>query len=146
MKKIQLVLVGLGIVLVFFPLIAPIVLSLIYLAQEGQFMLDYLMPAEIYPFALFGTLLLIVIAAKTKIKFRELLWTFILGILMLVGLQVFALVTGVANGDTPFEGFYANMLLSMLVLFILCQIALGVFGIILFRILRNRNNLPPVTS
>ncbi len=43
-----------GTVLVGLPILAPVLFSIVALAAEGRFHLDYLMPAELFPAVLLG--------------------------------------------------------------------------------------------
>lgn len=55
-----------GTVLVWFPILAPILLSLILLAAERRVWLDYLMPAELFLLALAGSGLLLWAALRAN--------------------------------------------------------------------------------
>ena len=138
MKTTRLVVVGLGVFLIFFPLAAPIILGGIYFVQNGRFMVDYLMPAELFPAGLVGALLLLLVAWGTKTKFRLILWIFLLGILLLVGSQAYAVVSGLASGEASFSGLNQAIVLVMLSFFVVCQFSLGVLGIQLFDELRKQ--------
>lgn len=139
MKITRLVVIGLGVFLIFFPLAAPIILGGIYFVQNGHFMVDYLMPAELFPAGLVGALLLLLVAWGTKTKFRIILWIFLVGILLLVGSQAYAVVSGLASGEAPFSGLNQAIVLGMLALFVVCQFVLGVLGIQMFVELRQKD-------
>ena len=139
MKTTRLVVIGLGVFLIFFPLAAPIILGGIYFVQNGHFMVDYLMPAELFPAGLVGALLLLLVAWGTKTKFRIILWIFLVGILLLVGSQAYAVVSGLASGEAPFSGLNQAIVLGMLALFVVCQFVLGVLGIQMFVELRQKD-------
>jgi hypothetical protein len=139
MKTTRLVVIGLGVFLIFFPLAAPIILGGIYFVQNGHFMVDYLMPAELFPAGLVGALLLLLVAWGTKTKFRIILWIFLVGILLLVGSQAYAVVSGLASGEAPFSGLNQAIVLGMLALFVVCQFVLGVLGIQMFVKLRQKD-------
>ena len=53
------VLAVVGTILVWFPILAPVVLGIAALFTRGRFLFDFLMPAELFPFALAGSLLLL---------------------------------------------------------------------------------------
>ena len=48
-----------GTVLVWIPLLAPVLFSMIFSVKSGMFRMDYLMPAELFYFALLGGVLLL---------------------------------------------------------------------------------------
>jgi hypothetical protein len=60
-----------GTVLVCLPILAPILLSVIFLIADGEFLFDYLMPAELFPVAMAGGVLLLWAAIREK---RRLGW------------------------------------------------------------------------
>jgi hypothetical protein len=51
---VTIILAILGTVLVWFPILAPVLLSVAAIIKERPFRFDYLMPAELFPAALVG--------------------------------------------------------------------------------------------
>ncbi len=66
------VLAILGAMLVLFPLLAPVVLSVARLIEARRFLFDYLMPAEFFPLVLIGGFLLMLAAIRMR-KYRALI-------------------------------------------------------------------------
>jgi len=128
-----------GTVLVWFPILAPILLSVIFIITQGVFWFDYLMPAELFMFALVGGGLLIWAALRSHSRLR--LISFGLGIAagMLVIGQALAVVTGLASGETEPAGLRWILVLASLVIFLLALVATGVGGILLLRDLFKKN-------
>ena len=62
------ILAGTGTALVWFPLLAPVLLSVILLITEGVFRLDYLIPAELFPLAGGGGILLVWAALRARLR------------------------------------------------------------------------------
>ena len=122
-----------GLLLVWFPLVAPVLISLIFFAQEGDFRLDYLMPAELFLFALGGSLLLLWAAIKAKSRVKIIAWGLGVAIFMLVGGQALAVATGLASGETQPDGWQWALVVGSLVIYILAIIAVGVGGILLLK-------------
>ena len=131
----------LGTVLAWLPLVAPLIFAFVALFTRGRFMLDYLMPAEIFPVALAGGLLLLWAAWRMRSR-RALIAAGLAGaLLLIVGTQALAVVTGLASGETEPGGWQWALVLTGLVLFILALIAVGVGGILLLRdLFRRRGN------
>jgi hypothetical protein len=63
------ILAVIGTVLVWIPILAPILLTIAELIRTGMFRLDYLMPAELFPLALVGGGLLLWAALRRR-RFR----------------------------------------------------------------------------
>jgi hypothetical protein len=118
-----------GTVLAWFPLLAPVLISIVFLVQEGIFRFDYLMPAELFPFALAGGLLLLWAAIRAKSRVKIIAWGLGVAIFMLVGGQALAVATGLASGETQPDGWQWALVVGSLVIYILAVIAVGVGGI-----------------
>lgn len=122
-----------GTVLTLFPILTPVVFSLIYFAEVGQYRIDYLMPAELFPAALAGTALLIWAAARARLSRKWIVWSIAAAVLLLVGSQTVAVVTGLASGETEAVGWPWIMVLALLIGFILAEISLFIGAIFLLR-------------
>ena len=68
------ILASVGTVLVWIPILAPILFSLIFLVQRQLFRFDYLMPAELGLFAFGGGILLLVAAIRTHSHMKLIGW------------------------------------------------------------------------
>ncbi len=123
----------LGTVLVGLPILAPILFSVVRLLQSGRFMLDYLMPAELFPLVLVGGGLLLWAALRRR-RFRGLIgWGLGGAVILLVGSQALAVATGLASGATQPGGWQWVLVLGGLIAFILAVILTGVGGALLTR-------------
>ena len=127
-----------GTVLVWLPILAPVILGLVLFATRGIFRIDYLMPAELLPLVLGGGAALVVSAVLARMRPRIwlLVWTLTVGVVALVGSQLLAVVTGLASGRTAFAGWPRVAVLSLLGIYVLSVVALGVVGVLLIRDLR----------
>jgi hypothetical protein len=122
-----------GTVLVGLPILAPILLGIVSLFQDGRFRLDYLMPAELFPLVLVGGVLLLWAALRRR-RFRGLIgWGLGGAVLLLVGSQALAEVTGLASGATHPGGWQWALVLGVFFGFILAVILTGVGGVLLMR-------------
>jgi hypothetical protein len=116
-----------GLVLVWFTILSPLVLAIIFLASGGGFHFDFLMPAELFMVALVGGLLLLWGALRARMRVKWISWTLIAAVVVLVGGQVLAEITGLAKGVSGAAG-WIPVVLGMIVLYDLLIITLGVGG------------------
>jgi hypothetical protein len=131
-----------GTVLVWFPLLAPILLSVIASISRGMFLFDYLMPAELFPFALIGGGLLIWAAIRARARLKIIGWGLGIAACLLGGGQALAVATGLASGATEATGWQWALVLGSLIAYILALIAVGVGGAVLLRDLYKRAQSP----
>jgi hypothetical protein len=131
-----------GTVLVWFPLLAPVLLSMILLITEGVFRFDFLMPAELFPMALVGGGLLVWAAQRARAQRKLIVWGFGLAVVMLVGGQALAIVTGLASGEIEPAGVWWLLVIASLVIYCLALVASGVGGILLLRDLFKPSRFP----
>ena len=122
-----------GTMLVWLPILAPIVFSLIRFIQRRIFRFDYLMPAELGLFAFGGGILLLVAAIRTHAHMKLIGWGLVIAFVMVVGGQALAVVTGLADGSTAIGGWQWMLVLSSLVLYTLAIIGIGTGGMLLLR-------------
>jgi len=122
-----------GTVLVWIPVLAPILFAAASLIQAGVFRIDYLMPAEIFPIALAGGCLLLWAALRAQAR-RGLIGGSLAGAVILpVAGQALASVTGLASGRTEPTGWPWALVLASLALYVLALLVLGVGGVLLLR-------------
>ena len=122
-----------GAVLVWIPVLAPILFAAASLIQAGVFRIDYLMPAEIFPVALAGGCLLLWAALRARAR-RGLIGGSLAGAVILpVAGQALASVTGLASGRIEPTGWPWALVLASLALYVLALVILGVGGVLLLR-------------
>jgi hypothetical protein len=129
-----------GTILAWLPVLAPIFFMLASLIGKGGFHLDYLMPAELFPLFLAGGLLLLWAAVRAKRHTRLVGFSFVAAIVILVGGQALADVTGLASGATEPGGWQWVLVLGAIILYDLAVIAVGVGGILLIKDLFRMSN------
>src|SRR5512140_940520 len=122
-----------GTIFTWLPILAPIFFSLIRFFQSGRVRLDYLMPAELFPVALIGGGLLIWAAFRAHRRRGLMYWSVIAQVLLLVGSQALAVVTGLASGATEPVGIAWALVVTLLALFILAILVTAIGGILLIR-------------
>ena len=130
-----------GTVLVWLPILAPIVFSLIRFIQRRVFQFDYLMPAELGLFAFGGGILLLVAAIRTRSHLKLIGWGLGIAFVMILGGQALAVVTGLADGSTEIDGWQWALVLGSLVLYTLAIVDIGIGGILVLRDLFKRQQL-----
>jgi hypothetical protein len=127
-----------GTILVWFTLLAPVLLTIVFFLRSGEFHFDFLMPAELFLVALVGSGLLLWAALRIRRRVKLLLASFCLALLGLFGGQALAVVTGLASGATEPGGWQWVLVLASLGLYILALVVLGVGGVLLLRDLREQ--------
>jgi hypothetical protein len=127
------ILVIAGTALVWFPILAPVLLSAVVIINNQIFRFDYLMPAELFPVALAGGGLLIWAAIRARSRLALIGWALGAAAVLLAGGQGLAVVTGLASGVREATGAWWALVLASLVLYILALIAMGIGGILLLR-------------
>jgi hypothetical protein len=122
-----------GTVLVLFPLLAPVLFSTAGFLQEGILNFDYLAPAELFPIALAGGLLLVWAAWRARSQRRLIGWSLLAAVLMPVFGAVIANLTGLATGEIEPTGWQWVLVLASLAGYCLALVATGVGGALLLR-------------
>jgi len=134
-----------GTALVWFPILAPVLLSVALLVKERVFRFDYLMPAELFLFALAGGGLLIWAALRARLRWRLIGWGLAIALGLLMGGQALAVLTGLASGETEPVGLWFALVLASIVGFSLALVAVGVGGLLLLRAVF-KTSRPPTGS
>jgi len=135
------VLASIGAILVWFTLLAPVLLTIVFLFRSGRFHFDYLMPAELFPLALVGGGFLLWAALRARRRTGFIITCFGLAAGSLVISQILAVLTGLASGDTEPGGWQWALVLTFLGIYVLALIGLGVGGVMLHRDLREKAEL-----
>ena len=131
-----------GTVLVWFPILAPILLSMVVILTDHIFLFDYLMPAELFPVALAGGGLLIWAAVRARSRLRLIGWGLGIATSFLIGGQELSVVTGLASGETEPTGWWWMLVLASLAIFSMALVAVGVGGVLLLRDLFKSSHSP----
>jgi hypothetical protein len=127
------VLAVVGTALVWFPVLATAATSVIGSMVSGVFRLDYLMPAELFLFALAGGGLLLWAAIRTHSR-RALIGGGLGGMVgALVLSQAIAVATGLASGAAEPSGWRLLVVAALLALYVLALIEVAVAGVLLVR-------------
>ena len=127
------VLAVIGTVLVWFPILATVVISVVGSSRDRVFRFDYLMPAELFPVALVGGGLLLWAALRARSRRRPIACGLALAVGALVGGQALAVVTGLASGETEPTGLWWALVVASLVVYSLTLVEIGIAGVLLVR-------------
>lgn len=122
-----------GAALAAFPLFATVLLSIIGSAMEGEFIFDFLMPAELFPVAAIGAVLLVIAAWRVKRRQRAIVMSMLAAAGLLLAAQGLAVLTGLASGTSDPIGWRLVIVLALLAGFIVALIALVRAGWMLIR-------------
>src|SRR5512139_456175 len=122
-----------GTVLVWFPLLAPILLSIILFLQRQVWRVDYLMPAELFLSFLLGSGLLLWAALRAHAWVKPVAWGLGLAVLMLFAGQAIAMATGLASGEAEPAGWRLGIVIASLIVYMGGMIVVGLGGIFLVR-------------
>ncbi len=122
-----------GTALAWLPIVAPVVVTVVFLITNGLFRFDFLMPAELFPLALLGGGLLVWAALRARSQRGWILGGLGAAIALLLISQLVAEVTGLANGDAELVGFWFVLVVVMIVAYTLAVIAMAVGGSLLIR-------------
>jgi hypothetical protein len=99
-----------GTVLVWFPILAPILFSVVAVVYWRMVRFDFLMPAELFSFAMAGGCLLVWAAWRARLRLSLIGCELGVAIASLVGSQGLAVVTGLASGATELGGAWRSSL------------------------------------
>ncbi len=122
-----------GTVLVLFPVAAPVLFAVITLIFRGRFLLDFLMPAELFFGVLGGAVLLFLAAVRVKQDYKRIGWLTAGGIVVLGAALAIAQFAGLDNVGMDESGSLKFLVLGMIAVYDLAVAAVGVSGIILLR-------------
>lgn len=122
-----------GTILVSLPLVAPIGLGLVRLGRGAGFMLDFLMPAELFPVVLAGAVLLLTAARLAHSRFGLVAWGLGLAVIMLAFVSLYAELSGLSDGRTEAAGLVFAVAIAGIAIFVAAVVAMAVAGVLLVR-------------
>jgi hypothetical protein len=117
-----------GTVMIWLPIFFTILTSIIFTTMTSNFRIDYLMPAELFPVALIGGLLLFWAAARIRTRHKTIGFMILSMFAFLAAGQILAVVTGLASGAINREGWIFTVVIVTIALYTLTLIALGING------------------
>ena len=139
------ILAEIGTILVWLPVAASLISTILLLIQSGVFQIDYLLPVETAPCALVGSLLIWWAALRAKFN-QKAVGVGMAGVtVFLVGTPIIAIVNSPASSGSLFSPLQSSSVVAGLVGFDLALIWIGIAGIQLTQELIRRNR-PPADS
>jgi hypothetical protein len=96
--------------------------------MSKEWRMDYMLPAELFPFVLAGIAALLWACIRERYLIKPIAWTVGAGLFLVVGCQLFAVVTGLASGRVETPGLIA-VVIAALIGYDLCVALLGYFAI-----------------
>jgi hypothetical protein len=127
------VLAVIGTVLVWFPIVATVALSMVGSIRSHIFLFDYLLPLELFPAVLAGGGVLLWAALLACLRRGLIAWGLGITAGMLIAGQVLAVTSGLASGQTEPAGWIWTMLLVSIGIYWLALLELGIVGVLLIR-------------
>ena len=127
------ILATVGTILVWLPILSPVLFSILLFGAERGFGFDYLMPAELFPVALAGSGLLLWAALRARSQVKLIAWGVGISILMLFGGQWIAVSSGLASGERQPTGLAWAIVIASLAVYSLGLILAGTGGALLLR-------------
>jgi hypothetical protein len=115
----------LGTALVWFPIIAPVVLGFISLGMDGIYRFDYLMPAELGISVFAGGVLLLWRAIRNRVRQGIIAWGF--------GLAAGSLAILMAFGDVVPGSLEWAIAVGLLITYSMAIVVMGIGGILLWK-------------
>lgn len=140
------VLAVIGTVFAWLPILATILTGGIVSVVRGEFQVDYLMPAELFPAVLTGGALLLWAALRARTRWALIAGSLGAAIVLWFGMQALAEVTGLASGRTEAVGWPWLLVLGALALYTVSVVVLGVAGALLVRGLYRRSDQAALRS
>jgi len=122
-----------GIVLTALPLLLPLIFGLLNVLSGGRFLVDFLMPAELFLVVLAGGVLLVWAAVRARRRMTWMTWSLSVAVCSLALSVGAAMINGQATGEIDPQ--QASWIVSLvgLVLYLLAVMALAVGGALLAR-------------
>jgi hypothetical protein len=122
-----------GLVFAWLPILATVLTSVVVTIRSGIFRFDYLMPAELFPLALLGAVLLLWAALRARSRRGLIGWGLAAAAAALVGSQALAVITGLASGEIGMSGWPWALVLTGIAAYALALIVIGIGGVLLLR-------------
>ena len=133
-----------GFVLVCLPILAPVFFAVLHFVRARRFLLDYLMPAELFLFVLIGGGLLLWAAVRARAQRGLIGGALGIATVLLISGQALAILTGLASGEAEPTGWRWGLVMGSIVVYTLAVIATAVGGVLLLRDLFGVRRLPAV--
>ncbi|MCX5775852.1 MAG: hypothetical protein NTV44_05825 [Firmicutes bacterium] len=120
-----------GSALMLVPVCFTVFISFMGIISGSGYNFDYLLPAELFPFALAGMILLILAAFFAK-TFRRAIFgcSGAIAVIFIAGI-IYLQVSGVASGATEPTALTIGLTIALMAVYSLLTVLIGIFGILL---------------
>lgn len=122
-----------GTVLTALPLLLPLIFGLMNVLSGGRFLVDFLMPAELFLVVLAGGVLLVWAAVRAHRRITWMTWSLSVAVCSLALSVGAAMINGQATGEIDPQQASWIVSLAGLGLYLLAVLALAVGGVLLAR-------------
>ena len=122
-----------GAVLVWIPILFTVLTSIVGTISSRVFRFDYLMPAELFPVAFVGALLLLWAALRARSHQQLIGWGLDGAVVFLGGGQLYAVASGLASGAIEPTGWPWALVIASIALYSVALIEIGIAGILLVK-------------
>jgi hypothetical protein len=122
-----------GTVLVWIPILFTIITAVIGTIYARRVRFDFLMPAELFPIALVGALLLLWAVQRARSQRKLIGWGLVSMTAFLFGGQALAVVSGLASGAAEPTGWAWALVVASIALYSLALIGVCIAGVLLVR-------------
>jgi hypothetical protein len=131
-----------GSILVWLPILAPILFGVVSWIVDRRFRFDYLLPAELFWVVLVGGGLLLWAALRARSRRGIIGGGLGAAVVLLVASMLLAELTGLASGGTEPVGWQWAVVVASLAGYLLAILVVGIGGALLVRDLFNRLPTP----
>jgi len=122
-----------GTVLTALPLLLPLFFGLMNALSGGRFLVDFLMPAELFLVVLAGGVLLVWAAVRARRRITWMTWSLSVAVCSLALSMGLAVITGLSTGEIEPRGMPWAVTLAALAVYLLAVLSLAVNGALLAR-------------
>jgi len=127
------IMVIVGTILLFFPIVFMLVSGIVKSIQTGEFLMDFLLPLELFFCPIIGVALLAMPAWKEKLERKLLIIISATLVFIFLAIMIGAVVSGLASGETEMNTLAWVLSGIAMGIFSLAQIGAGIVGLMLFR-------------
>jgi hypothetical protein len=128
-----------GTVLLFLPIGFMLLTSAVGSITRKQFLMDYMIPSELFPIIFAGAVMLTVASFRTGCRKKQSVFLLVIMCAALFASQAVAVLTGLASGRTAAEGLPLYTVLTLMALYNIAAAADIINGICMYKSERSKN-------
>ena len=122
-----------GVLLTWFPILAPLITAVMGSISEPSFRFDFMMPAELGVLAILGSGLLLWAAIRLRSMIKPIAWSLAIMVILLLGSQALAVASGLASGARAPSDAMFYLVTGMLMMYSLILVIPAILGTRLLR-------------